>query len=144
MPAVTRDWGENDFRLLLSLSQCWWYSKLQTNCSPPTTSHLLFQDASWIWLIVPLKSLLFFIFIAAHSGPQEHSYVKDMIDRSGTYSINFLLCASHLSLSSSHRLGFFSSYRNGDPRSSLERLVVNLVLSLVSEISTRFRLCRPQ
>ena len=35
MPAVTRDWGENDFRLLLSLSQCWCYSKLPTNCSSP-------------------------------------------------------------------------------------------------------------
>ena len=94
--------------------------------------------------VEPSDKFFFFIFIAAHSGPQEHSYVKDMIDRSGTYSINFLLCASHLSLSSSHRLGFFSSYRNGDPRSSLERLVVNLVLSLVSETSTRFRLRRPQ
>ena len=55
MPAVTRDWGENDFRLLLSLSQCWCFSKLPTNSSPRTTSHHLCQDASWIWLIVPLK-----------------------------------------------------------------------------------------
>ena len=100
--------------------------------------HLLSQIAwlcggFFLYLLLPIRAHKSTV-MSRNNDQQVRHILKSII----------LLCASHLSLSSSHRLGFLARTGAATLARPLDRLIFNLVLSLVSETSTRFRLRHPQ
>ena len=140
-------WPESDQCLALSVTKshfCDWYWywwclmaacwKGQLDSSFRTFwQHPDLRAPFFLYLLLPIR---------AHKGTVM-SRTNDQQVRHILKSI-ILLCASHLSLSSSRRLGFFARTGTATLARPLERLIFNLVVSLVSETSTRFRLRHPQ
>ena len=95
--------------------------------------YLIIMYLFFLYLLLPIRAHKSTV-MSRNNDQQVRHILKSII----------LLCASHLSLSSSHRLGFLARTGTATLARPLDRLIFNLVLSLVSETSTRFRLRHPQ
>ena len=116
------------------------YFELRVNCPQTMSIHQTMlmcpfesQKIFFLYLLLPIRAHKSTV-MSRNNDQQVRHILKSII----------LLCASHLSLSSSHRLGFFARTGTATLARPLDRLIFNLVLSLVSETSTRFRLRHPQ
>ena len=82
-----------------------------------------YGDFFFLYLLLPIRAHKSTV-MSRNNDQQVRHILKSII----------LLCASHLSLSSSHRLGFFARTGTATLARPLERLIFNLVVSLVSEL----------
>ena len=112
--------------------------------------HILFapiSKSSWLCQAVISKSIfgaddVAFFYIYCHPfGHTRAQFCQGiMINRSGTYWIDYpSLCFALVAQLLSHRLGFLARTGAATLARPLDRLIFDLVLSSVSETSTRFQ-----
>ena len=89
-------------------------------CLSSVQCSLYILTSFFLYLLLPIRAHKSTV-MSRNNDQQVRHILKSII----------LLCASHLSLSSSHRLGFFARTGTATLARPLERLIVNLVLSLL-------------